>query len=223
MELHHCIGGVTSLLDHPPRSPPGPSLPRVVPTAGLAPPARRRCRHHRGTRCGMSGTLGLAKTLSKLQSPRHRGNYRRLGVKHDPAVPSAFQSPRHRGTYCGRPGSGHARFASSVSIPSSSGHLLRGAARGRSSCARLRFNPLVIGALTAGVHCAEAHGRTSWFQSPRHRGTYCGSPGCGRSRRQGSVSIPSSSGHLLRASPPSHRRQRTSPFQSPRHRGTYCG
>ncbi len=81
-----------------------------------------------------------------------------------------FQSPLHRGMCFDRNRQIWPLSPCVVSVPSSSGHVFRRGAGGRSRDRRRGFSPLFIGACVSTQRYAAVSYRAVRFQSPLHRG-----------------------------------------------------
>ena len=140
-------------------------------------------------------------TEGQFQSPLHRGTSSSdFGKRHGWLDGGLFQSPLHRGTghRAGRACRGRSRGGQLVSIPSQSGHIA-------TSFCPAPFN--VCRHVSVSIPSSSGHGiassnnrssriRTSWFQSPLHRGTSVIATVLCFHKHSPCVSIPSSSGHI---------------------------
>ena len=89
-----------------------------------------------------------------------------------------FQSPPHRGTWCDRSRGRRSPCGQRLSVPSSSGNVVR-PSRTPSTTPRASrsFSPLLIGERGATLAALSAGNVAFAFQSPPHRGTWCDATG----------------------------------------------
>ncbi len=99
-----------------------------------------------------------------------------------------------------------------LSVPSSSGNVVRRTGTPQ-QWSRLRaFSPLLIGERGATAARYPEARRYACFQSPPHRGTWCDAPSDEVTLGHQVLSVPSSSGNVVRPHPPESRHEGIDPF-----------
>ncbi len=139
------------------------------------------------------------RSLFVFQSPPHRGRFCDTGARSEGELEYiSFQSPPHRGRFCDITPVMAAPPRSPLSVPSSSGKILRlaEAAERTSTSSHFQSPPHRGRFCDPGPDARRPHGVL--FQSPPHRGRFCDPGGGLRVGRRGQLSVPSSSGKILR-------------------------